>query len=122
MATKHALVRNVDLWSLFKVAFVIYAALGFVVGLCYGLVIAMVGSLGALWGQEVPGLGALSGAIGIVAVPVLALVYGIMGAVVVSIGGALYNLSVRWVGGLKLAVDVVESPSPPVHAAGPPPA
>lgn len=106
---KSAVVRRVDLTSLFKLAFVLYATLGFVAGLFYGAIIALIGSLGAVWDDELPGMGVLSGAIGIIAVPILAMVYGLLGSIVVTIGGALYNLAARFVGGLKVAVDVSDA-------------
>jgi hypothetical protein len=108
MLMKSAVIKRVDLWSLFKMAFVLYATLGFICGLFYGMIIAFIGTLGAMWGEDLPGLGALSGALGIIAVPVLAVVYGILGSIVVTIAGALYNLAARFVGGLKVTVDVTE--------------
>jgi hypothetical protein len=111
MPMKNAVIKRFDLWSLFKMAFVLYATLGFIAGLFYGMIIAVVGSLGTYWGEDLPGLGALSGAIGVIAVPVLAMVYGVMGSFVVTIGGALYNVAARWAGGLKVGIDVADDPS-----------
>jgi hypothetical protein len=111
MPMKNAVIKRFDLWSLFKMAFVLYATLGFIAGLFYGMIIAVVGSLGPYWGEDLPGLGALSGAIGVIAVPVLAMVYGVMGSFVVTIGGALYNVAARWAGGLKVGIDVADDPS-----------
>jgi hypothetical protein len=106
MPIKSAVLKRVDLWSLFKMAFVLYATIGFVAGLFYGMIIALIGSVGAMWGEDIPGLNHFTGAIGIVAVPVLAMVYGVLGSVVVTIGGGLYNLAAKFVGGLKVVVDV----------------
>ncbi len=108
MQMKSAVIKRVDLWSLFKMAFVLYATLGFICGLFYGMMIAFIGSLGAMWGEDLPGMGALSGAVGIIAVPILAMVYGVLGSIVITIAGALYNLAARFVGGLKVTVDVSE--------------
>jgi hypothetical protein len=104
-------ISRVDLVSLFKLAFLLYAALGLVAGLFYGLVIMMVGQLGNFLGDEdIPGLGYLTGIVGVVAIPVLAIMYGILGSVAVMIGGALYNLAARLVGGVKLDVSAMDSP------------
>ena len=119
MPMKSAVVLKVDLWSLFKIAFVLYATLGFVAGLFYGAIIAFIGSFGAVWGEDMPGLGRLTGALGIIAVPVLALVYGVLGSIVVTIGGALYNLAARFVGGLRIAVETTDA-SGTASTAGPP--
>ena len=46
--------------------------------------------------------------------PALAVLYGVFGSVVVAIGGALYNLAARWVGGIGLDLEMNEpSPGPP---------
>jgi hypothetical protein len=113
--------KRVDIWSLFKVAFVLYATLGLVAGLFYGLIFMVIGQLGEILGDEgVPGLGFLTGIIGVLAVPVLALLYGILGSIVVAIGGVLYNLATRWVGGLRLELDDVAVPGgPPAPPAAP---
>jgi len=111
MPMKNAVIKRFDLWSLFKMAFVLYATLGFIAGLFYGMIIAVVGSLGAFWGEDLPGVGALSGAIGIIAVPVLAMVYGVLGSFVITVAGALYNLAARWAGGLKVSIDVADGPA-----------
>ncbi len=109
MPMKSAMLKRVDLWSLFKMAFVLYATIGFVAGLFYAMMIAFIGSLGAMWGEDIPGLSKFTGAIGIIAVPVLAMVYGVLGSIVVTIGGALYNVAARFVGGLKVVVDVSDT-------------
>lgn len=113
MTMQSAVLKRVDLWSLFKIAFALYAAVGLVAGLFYGALIGLVGSMGALWGEDLPGLGALSGAAGIVVVPIVAMAYGVFGSIVVVIGGALYNLAARFVGGLKVTVEVADSTVPP---------
>jgi hypothetical protein len=109
MAIETATLKRVDLWSLFKIAFVVYAIMGFIAGLFYGMMIALLGSFGDMLGEELPGVGNLSGAIGVIAVPLLAMVYGVMGSLVVTIGGALYNLIARFVGGLKVTVEVADA-------------
>ena len=107
-------IKRVDVWSLFKVAFVLYAVLGLIAGLFYGFVFAVLGQIGGLLDEEgIPGLGVLSGVLGVLAAPVLAVLYGVFGSVVVAIGGVLYNLAARWVGGLSLDLDMGENPPPP---------
>ena len=110
-----ARIKRVDVWSLFKVAFVLYAVLGLIAGLFYGFVFAVLGQIGGLLDEKgLPGLGLLSGALGVLAAPALAVRYGVFGSVVVAIGGALYNLAARWVGGIGLDLDMNEpSPGPP---------
>lgn len=101
--------RKIDIWSLFKVAFVLYATLGLVAGLFYGLTFMVLGQLGGLLGgEDIPGLGFLTGIVGVLAIPVLAVLYGVLGSIVMAVGGALYNLATRWVGGVKVDIDVTE--------------
>ncbi len=109
--------RKVDIWSLFKVAFVLYATLGLVAGLFYGLIFMVLGQLGGLLGgEDIPGLGFLTGIVGVLAIPVLAVMYGVIGSIVVAIGGALYNLATRWVGGVKMDIDLAEPATFPASA------
>jgi len=104
-------ISRFDLVSLFKVAFLLYATLGLVAGLFYGLVIMAVGQLGSFLGDEdLPGLGYLTGSVGVLAIPALALMYGVLGSIVVMIGGALYNLAARLVGGVKMDVSAMDTP------------
>jgi hypothetical protein len=88
-----------------------------VAGLFYGLIFMVLGQLGGILGEEdLPGLGVLTGALGVAAIPVMAMLYGVMGSVVVAIGGALYNLAARWVGGIKMDVEVPDStPTTPAN-------
>ena len=106
--------KRVDLGSLFKVAFVLYAVLGLVAGLTAALVFMMMGSLGSLLSDEgFPAFGMLTGAAGMVLVPILSMMYGIMGSIVVTIIGLLYNLAAGRVGGVKFEFDAKDL-APPV--------
>jgi len=111
--------RRVDLGSLFKVAFVVYAILGLIAGLFYAMIFAALGQFGGMFEDEIPGLGLMSGALGALAVPVLSVLYGILGSVVIVIGGALYNLAAKFMGGVRFdaryhGVTPVNPPVPPV--------
>ena len=98
--------KRVDIGSLFKVAFVLYAILGLVAGLMVAGVVMMMGSLGELFADEhIPGFGMLTGVAGIVLVPVMSMFYGIMGSIVVTIVGLLYNFAAGKVGGLKMEFE-----------------
>jgi hypothetical protein len=113
--------KRVDIGSLFKVAFVLYAVLGLVAGLMVALVFMMVGSLGSLLADEgIPGFGMVTGVAGLIMVPLLAMMYGIMGSIVVAIVGLLYNLAAGRVGGIKLEFEPKENgpavtPATPSH-------
>ena len=103
-------IKSIGLWSLFKIAFTLYAVLGLVVGLFYGLLIMAAGWMN--WSEvsselsDFPGLGILGGVLGFLAIPFFAIVYGAMGSVFVTLGGLLYNLVARFTGGLTLDTTV----------------
>ena len=112
-------ITRVDVWSLFKVVFLLYAAVGVVVGFFYWFVLVVAGGIGSafLEDADIPNLGFLGGALGIFLIPVMAFFYGAMCGLMSLIGGALFNQVVRISGGLKLEMgEVVEvrpaSPQP----------
>ena len=110
-ATRKVEISRLDLVSLFKVAFLLYATLGLVVGLSCSLVIMLFGQLGSWLGNgNFPGLGYFTGIVGVLAIPALALGYGALGSIVVTIAGALYNLAARLVGGVKMDVSATDPP------------
>ena len=90
--------------SIAKIAFVIYAAIGLVMGAIF----AAIGIAGAAIGSVandsgVPGLpGALFGIGAIVIFPVF---YGVLGGVTSLAGAALYNLVAGVVGGIEVTLD-----------------
>jgi hypothetical protein len=101
--------KRIDLWTLFKVAFFVYAVLGLIGGFFYlFFVLLATGIGGALIEEELPNFGLLGGALGIIMMPVLAFIYGAIGSVIATICGAIINLIMKATGGVKFDVDVVE--------------
>ena len=116
-------ITRVDVWSLFKVVFLLYAAVGVMVGLFYWFVLVVAGGIGSafLEDADLPNLGILGGALGVLLVPVIAFFYGAMSGLMALIGGSLFNLVVRISGGLKFEMGEVVEASPPDPAPGTPP-
>ncbi|UCH83368.1 MAG: hypothetical protein JSW50_13045 [Candidatus Latescibacterota bacterium] len=114
-------VKRIELFSLFKVAFFIYTFIGLVVGLIYGFVLLVAGGLHSMiLGEQFPQLGAFGAAIGILAIPFVAMVYGAIGSVFVTIGGIIYNLIAGAVGGVRFETKVIlERPEPSVPKSAP---
>ena len=84
--------------SAFKMGLVAYALLGLIVGaLC---------SIAAFAGTQFAPHARMPfpGWIGIFAVIVCPLIYGIIGAVAAVIGAAIYNLASGWVGGIEVDI------------------
>jgi hypothetical protein len=101
--------KHVEIGSLFKVAFILYLVLGLVAGLFFGMALAMMGSFASFLGDEhIPGFGMITGAAGFIAVPVMAMCYGVVGSLVVSIVGLLYNFAAGKMGGVKLEFETGE--------------
>ena len=108
-------VKRIELWSLFKIGFFIYGALGLVAGLFYGFFLLIANVLeGALIAEGFPELGLLGGVLGLILIPLIALFYGAVGSVFVTIIGFLYNLFAGFVGGVRLDTQVDVGPAPPV--------
>ena len=106
--------KRVEVGSLFKVAFLLYAVLGLVVGLFVGMAVWMMGSLASVFGDDhMPFMHMLTGAAGFIAIPVMAMCYGVIGSIVVSIIGLLYNFAASKMGGIKLEFETGEVPPPP---------
>ena len=89
-------VRSVGVWSLDR----LYALFGVVVGLIIGIFVALYAMLtGYLFLQPIGGFGA---GIGILAVIVLPIVYGLSCLVMGAISALIYNALARLVGGLEI--------------------
>jgi hypothetical protein len=96
-------IRKVGIASVVKVAGVLYALLGFVIGVCVAL-FAMVGlGAAAAANDDMPGwFGSL---FGIGAVIVLPILYGVMGAIGGALMSLLYNFVANITGGLEIEVQ-----------------
>lgn len=93
-------IRKVGIWSVARM----YGALSGGMGLLIGLIIAVASAVGMSMaeGDEPPFIAAAMGVGAIVIVP---LFYGVLGICAGAIGGALYNLLAGIVGGVTIEVD-----------------
>lgn len=94
------IVKRLDVLSVGKV----YGAMAAAMGLLFGLVLAALSGLGLGMseGSEIPFLGAV---VGVGALVILPLCYGLMGLVMGAISAALYNLFAALVGGVRIEVE-----------------
>jgi hypothetical protein len=109
-------IKRIELFSLFKVAFVLYAAVGLVAGLFYGFFLIAASFLGTALAEEgFPDFGIFGGLLGLVLIPVISVFYGAIGSVFVTIIGALYNIFAGVVGGVRFEAEAepVQTPPPP---------
>jgi hypothetical protein len=103
-------IKRIELFSLFKLAFYIYAVIGLLFAFIYGFFMVVIGGIqNAVFGEEIPNLGVIGVVIGIFAIPLVALVYGAVASVFITIGGWLYNIVAGGVGGLRLEAEVEEA-------------
>jgi hypothetical protein len=82
----------------------VVAALYMIVGIAIGGLISL-GSMAGGMASEVPWMAGIGAAIGIAAIIVLPLVYGILGFVTTLIGAWLYNIAASIVGGIEIDVQ-----------------
>jgi hypothetical protein len=97
-------IREIGVLSLGKVAGIVYACLGLLVG----IIVAMVSVLGGFAGLADEG-GATAGIVtlflGAGAVFVLPIFYGILGSVIGMLVGVIYNVAAKLVGGIEITID-----------------
>ena len=93
-------VKRVGVWSLAKMASLIYAIMGFIAGVIIAFV-SLLGALGAA-AHEVPFLGAV---FGVGAIFILPIFYGLVGIIIGGLVGLVYNALASVVGGIELELE-----------------
>ncbi len=94
-----AILKRIAPGSAFKVGLVVYAIVGLVLG-AFCTLIALTGMPFGAHSQMPFGRG-----IGIFAVILCPIVYGIIGGIAAAIGAALYNVAASWIGGVQVDLD-----------------
>jgi hypothetical protein len=97
-------IRHIDVLSVAKIAAVIYAGLGFLVGLIFACVGLFTAAFGAMQndGQLPAVFSMLFGVGAIIALPVI---YGIMGFLVAAFTTWLFNIAAGIAGGVKIQIE-----------------
>lgn len=95
-------VRQVGVLSLGKIGAAVYAALGLLVGFMFAI-ISLLGGLASL--RQSAGGAAFGMIFGVGAIIIFPIFYACVGAIVLMILGAVYNLVAGTIGGLELEVD-----------------
>jgi len=94
-----AALKRIGLASAFKIGLVSYAFLGLIAGVFCSL-IALTGASFAPH-AHMP----FARAVGLAAVIVCPIVYGIIGGIAAVIGALIYNLASGWVGGVEVEIN-----------------
>ena len=110
------IVKSVGVMSFAKIMGLLYGCMGLLVAPIF-LLIGLAGSLAG--GEKNP----FAGAVGVVMAILMPVFYGVMGFIMGAIGGLLYNLFAKLVGGFELELDVrpatLQAPYPLIPPATP---
>jgi hypothetical protein len=102
-------IKKIDVWSVVKIAFILYAILGLIIGLFYAVILTMLGGiisqLGELGGEFGQMTGFFTGAVGIVMAFFMALFYAVIGAIFTAIFVWLYNILAKLTGGIRFNLE-----------------
>ena len=109
-------IKRIDLWSMFKISFLLYAVLGLFMGVIMFFFSFVVGGLtGSYYGDEFPGIDRIGAVLGFFLIPFLAFVYGVIGSVAITILGGVFNIVCKLTGGFKVE-GVFEGTAPAAPA------
>ena len=99
-------VKPIGPGSAFKIGLVLCAARGLLVGIMVAFFSTVAGSLGSMASAGNPVAARFLGfGMGVGAVIIFPICYGIFGGVVGAISAALYNLVAGWIGGLEVEIN-----------------
>jgi len=101
-------IRKIDVWSVVKIAFILYGIFGLIFGLFYAVMLTMVGGfLGQFseFGEFGQMTGLFTGAVGILMAFFMALFYAVIGAVFTAIFVWLYNVLAKLTGGIRFHLE-----------------
>jgi hypothetical protein len=97
-------IREIGIVSFGKVAGIVYACIGLIIGAIFALISVLGGFAGLLQqGGAAAGFAAMF--LGAGAVFVLPIFYGVLGAIVGMLVAAIYNVAARLVGGIEITID-----------------
>ena len=101
-----ATLKRIEPGSALKIGAIIYAFIGLVIGIVAACVSLVAGSLAGM-GDSGMGISAraFGFGMGVGAIIVFPIVYGIIGAIGFGIGAVVYNLAARWVGGVQVDIS-----------------
>ena len=96
-------IRHVGVWSVARLYGAISASIGLLIGACVAL-LAMVGGMSGALSSSQAGIrsGGLGAMLGVGAIVVAPLFYGVVGIIAGAIGASLYNLFAGMFGGIEV--------------------
>ena len=97
-------IREIGVLSLGKVAGIIYACIGLIVGVIVALV-SVLGGFAGLAHDAGATAGFVAMFLGAGAVFILPIFYGVLGALIGILVAVIYNVAARLVGGIEITID-----------------
>jgi len=93
-----SVLKRISPASAFKVGLVAYG----IVGLILGVFCSLIAAVAPAFGHHAHGM--FLSRVGVFAIIVCPIVYGIIGGIAATIGAGIYNLVAGWVGGLEVDI------------------
>lgn len=97
-------IKRVGALSLAKVAAVLYAGIGLIIGAMFSL-IGLAGVTSNFTGADTPGASMFGAIFGVGAIVLLPICYAIFGFIGTLIGAVLFNFAARLTGGVEIEVQ-----------------
>ena len=98
-----ATLKRIGPGSALKLGAITYGFVGLVIGIIMACFSLVAGSIAGMDGSGM-GMRALGYGIGVWAIIVAPIIYGIIGGIGAGIGAVVYNLAASWVGGLEVDI------------------
>jgi hypothetical protein len=95
--------KRIGVLSMAKIAGILYAAIGVLVGLLFAFISSLAGMAGAHMNPDMPGW--FAPMFGVGAIVFLPVIYGVMGFITGALGAAIYNLFSGMIGGVELELE-----------------
>lgn len=105
------IVRRIGVLSLAKFMGGMYAAIGLIIGAIFSLAALAGAAIGGTQSDE-PGAAIIGGLVGVGAVIIFPIMYGILGFIGGLIMAFIYNLLAGIFGGIEFEVDMTQGPGP----------
>ncbi len=101
-------ITRVSPMSCAKVAGILYALMGLIIGGGISLFAVSIGSLFPNRSVSDSSMGMFFGAAAVIVLPI---VYGVIGGIMAAVSAVIYNVAARMVGGLEISVETTAGPA-----------
>jgi hypothetical protein len=108
------ILKKVPLWPVIRMGFVLFIIIGILIGIFYALLLSSWSFFASSFGDSslVNPFGMLRN-LGFILIPVVAILYAVIGTIVVAIWVLIYNVMASIVGGVELMLEAAEKVARP---------